>query len=93
MTNVSLVEEFVYSAAFSSFDQDSDGYICPEDMRHLVKLFSPTKLYKDDKYLRDLIERMDRNNDGMIAYEEFVQTLKETSEPDFLRFETLFLTD
>ena len=65
--------------------QDVDGYICPEDMRGLVKLFLPDKLYKDDDYMRDLIERMDRNNDGMIAYEEFVQTLKETGDPDFFR--------
>ena len=55
-------------------------------MRGLVRLFLPDKLYKDDDYMRDLIERMDRNNDGMIAYEEFVQTLKETGDPDFFRW-------
>ena len=54
-------------------------------MRGLVQLFVTDKVYKDDEYMRDLIERMDRNNDGMIAYEEFVQTVKETGEPDFFR--------
>ena len=54
-------------------------------MRHLAKLFLPLKLYKDEDYLRDLVERMDRNGDGMLAYEEFVQTMRETSDPDFFR--------
>ena len=54
-------------------------------MRGLIRLFVTDKVYKDDEYMRDLIERMDRNNDGMIAYEEFVQTVKETGEPDFFR--------
>ena len=65
--------------------QDVDGYICPEDMRGIVKLFVPANQYKDEEFMRDLIDRMDRNNDGMIAYEEFVQTLKEMGEPDFFR--------
>jgi len=86
VSDVNMVQDFVYSAAFSTFDQDVDGYICPEDMQGLVKLFLPDKLFKDEEYMRDLIERMDRNNDGMIAYEEFVQTVKETGEPDFFRY-------
>jgi len=86
VTNVSLIEESVYSAAFTTFDQDVDGYICPEDMRGIVKLFVPATQYKDEEFMRDLIDRMDRNNDGMIAYEEFVQTLKEMGEPDFFRY-------
>ena len=92
LTDISLVETFVFSAAFSTFDQDVDGYICPEDMRGLASLFVPEKLSRDDDYMRSLIDRMDRNNDGMIAYEEFVQTIKETGEPDFFRSTTfLFL--
>ena len=58
-------------------------------MQGLVKLFLPDKLFKDEEYMRDLIERMDRNNDGMIAYEEFVQTVKETGEPDFFRYHNI----
>ena len=54
-------------------------------MRGIVKLFVPATQYKDEEYMRDLIDRMDRNNDGMIAYEEFVLTLKEMGEPDFFR--------
>ena len=51
----------------------------------MLKLFVPASQYKDEEYMRDLVDRMDRNNDGMIAYEEFVQTLKEIGEPDFFR--------
>ena len=54
-------------------------------MRGMLKLFVPASQYKDEEYMRDLIDRMDRNNDGMIAYEEFIQTLKEIGEPDFFR--------
>ena len=66
--------------------QDVDGYISPREMRGLLTLFLPLRLGKDEDYLRDLLDRMDRNNDGMIAYEEFVQTIKETANPDFFRY-------
>ena len=92
LTDISLVETFVFSAAFSTFDQDVDGYICPEDMRGLASLFVPEKLSRDEDYMRSLIDRMDRNNDGMIAYEEFVQTIKETGEPDFFRSTTFSIS-
>ena len=42
LTDISLVETFVFSAAFSTFDQDVDGYICPEDMRGLASLYTAT---------------------------------------------------
>jgi len=86
VTDVNLVEDFVFSAAFSTFDQDVDGYISPEDMRAVVKLFLPADKVQNTEYIRDIIDRMDLNNDGMIAYEEFVQTVKETGAPDFFRY-------
>ena len=55
-------------------------------MRGLLTLLLPDGLKRDEEALTDLLDRMDRNNDGMIAYEEFVQTLKEMGEPDFFRF-------
>ena len=100
VTDVNMVEDFVFSAAFSTFDQvycpvlqkvrqlfsqDVDGYISPEDMKAVVKLFLSSQVQKNDEYIRNLIERMDLNNDGMIAYEEFVQTVKETGSPDFFK--------
>merc|ERR1712037_82903 len=41
VTNVDLIEEFVFTAAFSTFDQDADGYINPIEMKAVLKLFLP----------------------------------------------------
>ena len=70
-----------------------DGYISPCEMAGLVRLFLPAKLHQDEDYVRELIQRMDRNGDGMIAYEEFVQTVRETGEPDFLRSADILRTE
>ena len=86
LTDVRLLEEFVFSAAFTTFDQDVDGFISPRDMRGLLPLFLPHNIQKDEERLAVLVERMDRNNDCMIAYEEFVQTIRETGEPDMFRY-------
>ena len=62
-----------------------DGYISPQDMRGLLTLLLPPNILRDEEHITDLLERMDRNNDGLINYEEFVQTIRETGEPDFFR--------
>ena len=65
--------------------QDVDGYVSPEDMRGLVTLLLPVSLKKDEEAVRDLLDRMDRNRDGLIAYEEFVQTIRETGQSELIR--------
>ena len=65
--------------------QDVDGYVSPEDMRGLVTLLLPVSLKKDEEAVRDLLDRMDRNKDGLIAYEEFVQTIRETGQSELIR--------
>ena len=65
--------------------QDVDGYVSPEDMRGLVTLLVPDSLKKDEEAVRDLLDRMDRNKDGLIAYEEFVQTIRETGQSELIR--------
>ena len=86
LTEVRLLEEFVFSAAFTTWDQDVDGFISPRDMRGLLPLFLPHNLQKDEERLAVVVERMDRNKDCMIAYEEFVQTVRQTGEPDMWRY-------
>ena len=54
-------------------------------MRGLLTLLLPDGLKRDEEALTDLLDRMDRNNDGMIAYEEFVQTMKETGQSELIR--------
>ena len=65
--------------------QDVDGYVSPEDMRGLVTLLLPDSIKKDEEAVRDLLDRMDRNKDGLIAYEEFVQTIRETGQSELIR--------
>ena len=54
-------------------------------MKILVKLFLPNKMHNDIKYINSLIERMDSNDDGVISFEEFVDTLKETGYTQYYR--------
>ena len=63
-----------------------DGLISARDMRGLLSLFLPLNILQDEERLSMLVERMDRNKDCMIAYEEFVQTVRETGEPDMFRY-------
>jgi len=86
VTNVNLIEEFVFSAAFSTFDQDADGYINPIEMKAVLKLFLPLESQKDDENMTKIIDRMDSNNDGMITYDEFVQSVKTSGDSDLYRY-------
>ena len=51
----------------------------------MVKLFLPPNIQKDDDYIRDIIARMDMDNDGMINYQEFVQIIKVIGAPVYMR--------
>ena len=50
-----------------------------------VKLFLPPRIQKDDDYIRDIIAKMDMDNDGMINYQEFVQIIKAIGAPVYMR--------
>lgn len=65
--------------------KDVDGYVNPEEVQVVVKLFLPPKVQKDDEYIRDIIARMDMDNDGMINYQEFVQIVKAIGAPVYMR--------
>ena len=54
-------------------------------MHVVVKLFLPPKVQMDDEYIRDIIDKMDLDNDGMISYEEFVEIVKEVGAPFYMR--------
>ncbi|XP_076809790.1 neo-calmodulin-like [Clavelina lepadiformis] len=59
--------------AFQVFDCDQDGYINKNDLRKLITNFlsSPT-----EEELNDLLEEADRNGDGQIDFEDFVNAIK-----------------
>lgn len=50
-------------------DLDSNGYICDSELHKLLKEANlPMPGYK----VRDIIQKLDRNNDNMISFDEFV---------------------
>ena len=62
-----LKEEKLYEA-FSKFDKDHNGKITKEEIMKTLKL-EP----KDDKFVQELIQKADKNNDGVIDYKEFLE--------------------
>ena len=61
-----LKEERLFEA-FSRFDINNDGKISKSELMSVLKL-EP----KDDKYIIELIKKVDQNNDGFIDYKEFL---------------------
>ena len=47
-------------------------------MHIVVKLFLPLELKDHDEFVDDLIKKMDKNKDGKIGYNEFVNFVRET---------------
>jgi Ca2+-binding EF-hand superfamily protein len=52
--------------AFKIFDKNSDGKICPEELRY-VMTNTGDKLTDDE--VNEMIQRVDADGDGMINYE------------------------
>ncbi|EDO44845.1 predicted protein, partial [Nematostella vectensis] len=59
--------------AFRKFDRDGSGYISPEELRYVV-CHSGEKLSEDEA--RELIDMFDKNKDGQLSWEEFVEFIK-----------------
>jgi len=88
VTDVSTIDDFVFSAAFRTFDQDADGLITPLEMHIVVRLFLPMDTDEQDKFVEELIQKMDTNVDGKIDFQEFVQFVKESGNCDILSSQT-----
>jgi len=84
VTSTNPLEEAVLKIAFSTFDQDIDGFLQPSEMQAAMKLLLPPKSATGD--LDQLMYNYDTNFDGQICYEEFVQCLKDSVGPDFLKY-------
>jgi len=84
VVDISLIDDFVYSAGFRTFDQDSDGFITPMELHVVIRLFLPMDIGLEDEYVKNLIEKMDVNNDGKIAFPEFVKFIKESGSGNIL---------
>jgi Ca2+-binding EF-hand superfamily protein len=58
--------------AFSAIDELNRGSITIDDIRSYMKKLN---LYPIEKDLQLLIERMDKDEDGLVSYEEFVAAI------------------
>ena len=56
-------------AAFNAMDTQSKGYLTLDDFRDFLK---QCNMYPIEKNLSLLFERFDRDEDGVVAYDEFV---------------------
>lgn len=55
--------------AFQACDRDTKGYLELEDLRMFLK---SQNMYPIEKNLQLLFERFDKDQDGVISYDEFV---------------------
>ena len=62
-----LKEERLYEA-FSMLDKDHNGKITKDEIMSVLKL-EPS----EDKYIKELIKKADKNDDGVIDYKEFLE--------------------
>ena len=74
MNEKELLSKQKLQAAFNMFDQDGGGFISKQELREVLQLGS--------NFDQDLIEKIfkeaDKDNDGTISFDEFVQMMKGT---------------
>eukprot|EP00941_MAST-03F_sp_MAST-3F-sp1_P003470 g3470.t1 len=79
MRESQFMQEEKLMSAFKEFDLDGSGVISKEELR--IGLAKYGKLHATeniDVYIDDVLKSADRNNDGVIDYEEFVIMLSDT---------------
>ena len=58
--------------AFSAIDKETKGYFTSDDLHNFVKSVS---LYPSERNMNLLFERFDRDQDGVVGYEEFITAI------------------
>lgn len=61
--------------AFGYFDKDKNGWLDRGELTRLLLSFGEVYTKKDKQLLDDTIEKMDKNKDGKIDIEEFVEAM------------------
>jgi len=61
---------FDYANAFTTLNQWGDDYLTKEDFDQLFKKYN---FYATDNELNTLVSRFDKDNDGKVSYEEFIE--------------------
>jgi len=60
------------NAAFNAIDKQDKGYVTLDDVRFFLR---ETNTYPSDKCLRLFWQRLDKNEDGVVSYDEFITGL------------------
>lgn len=58
--------------SFDLFDRDGDGHITPEEFATILRSWGQTPT---DKEVNDIIAQVDKNGNGMIEFDEYVQMM------------------
>ncbi|CAN1271912.1 unnamed protein product [Linum perenne] len=58
--------------AFRVFDKDQDGFISPNELRHVMVNFGERVT---DEELEQMVKEADVDGDGLINFEEFVKVM------------------
>ncbi|WRX11037.1 EF-hand domain - like 10 [Theobroma cacao] len=62
--------------AFQIIDQDNNGKISPQDIKHIAKELGE---HFSEKEIQDMIEEADRDHDGEVSIDEFMRMMKRTT--------------
>ena len=78
-----------FSFVYKLYDVDGDGFISNADLYHVLKAMVGNNL--NDVQLQQLVDRTilqgDKNKDGKLSYDEFVDMVKETDIENKLKIE------
>ncbi|XP_068661190.1 calcium-binding protein CML24-like [Aristolochia californica] len=67
-------------SAFTLFDQDKNGVISAEELHHMLQSIGEKTSLAECK---SMIKRIDRNGDGAVNFEEFIQMMTRSSDRSF----------
>lgn len=62
--------------AFSALDRNKNGYISPNDLRHLLYCMGENYSLEE---INDLLQEIDQDGDGFINYQEFLRLMYEAA--------------
>ena len=58
---------------FNALDKNNDGYLYPEEIKHLWAIFTNENVdIPSDEEIAEIIENLDINGDGKLEYSEFL---------------------
>lgn len=63
--------------AFRVFDKDDNGYICANELRHVMTNLGERL---SDEEIYEMIREADADGDGQVNYEEFVKMMTNTHQ-------------